>query len=60
MASNTSINSVDSDVFFVEQISNKHSPQQNNSPNILNSTALSLIYNTEMPSNSSVASRNHK
>ena len=41
MSSNTSLNSEDSDVFFVEQISNEPSPQRNNSPNILNSTEIS-------------------
>ena len=37
MSSNTSINSADSDVFFVEHSSNEPSPRRNNSPNILNS-----------------------
>ena len=43
MASNISIESVDSDVFFVEQISNEPSPQRKNSPIILNSTELTLV-----------------
>ena len=56
MASNISIHSVDSDVLFVEQLSNKPSPQRNNSPNIPNSTELSETYKTEMPTISPVAS----
>ena len=56
MASNTSIDSLDSDVFFVEQISNEPSPQRNNSPKILNSTQLSQTHRAGMPSVSSIAS----
>ena len=56
MASNISIDSVDSDVFFVEQISNEPSPQRHNSPNILNSTELSQSHTAGMPSVSSIAS----
>ena len=56
MASNISLESVDYDVFFVEQVSNESSPQGNNSANILNSTELSGIQATEMPTFSSVAS----
>ena len=56
MASNTSIDSVDSDVFSVEQISNEPSSQRNNSPNILNSTQLSQTHTAGMPSVSSFAS----
>ena len=56
MASNISLDSVDSDVFFVEQFSNEPSPQRNNSPIILNSTELSGTYPREMPTISSVAS----
>ena len=56
MSSNTSINSEDSDVFFVEQISNEPSPQRNNSPNILNSTEKSHTHMARMPSVSSIAS----
>ena len=56
MSSNTSINSEDSDVFFVEQISNEPSPQRNNSPKILNSTEISYTHTARMPSVSSVAS----
>ena len=56
MASNISIHSVDSDVFFVEQLSNEPRPQRKNSPNILNLTELSGTHATEMPTISSVAS----
>ena len=56
MSSNTSINSEDSDVFFVEQISSEASPQRNNSPNILNSTEISHTHTAGMPSVSSIAS----
>ena len=55
MASNTSIDSTESDVFFVEQISNEPSPQRHNSPNILNSSALSANHTAGMPSVSSIA-----
>ena len=56
MAANISMHSMDSDVFFVEQLSNEPSPQGNNSPNILNSTELSGSHARETPPNSSVAS----
>ena len=56
MSSNISIDSVDSDVFFVEQISNELSPQRNNTPNFLNSTEISEARTTEMPTISSIAS----
>ena len=56
MSSNTSINSEDSEVFFVEQISNEPSPQRNNSPNIPNSTETWHIHTARMPSVSSIAS----
>ena len=56
MTANTSIDSVDSNVYFVEQISNEPSPQRHNSPNILNSTQLSATHTTGMPSVSSIAS----
>ena len=55
MSSNIPIDSVDSDVFFVEQISNEPSPQRNNSPNILNSTEISHTHTAGMPS----VSRSH-
>ena len=56
MASNISLDSVDYDVFFVEQVSNEPSRQGNNSAKILNSTELSGTQATEMPTFSSVAS----
>ena len=56
MSSNVSIDSMDSDVFFVEQLSNEPSPQRNNSPNILNSTELSQASSTELRTVSSIAS----
>ena len=56
MSSNISIDSVDSDVFFVEQISNEPSPQRHNSPNIPNSTELSQNHTVGLPSVSSIAS----
>ena len=42
--------SSDSDVFYVEQISNEPSPQRNNSANNLNSTEISQTYTARMPS----------
>ena len=56
MSSNISLDSTDSDVFYVEQISNEPSPERNNSPNILNSTELSKHHATRMPSISTIAS----
>ena len=56
MSSNISIDSTDSDVFYVEQISNEPSPQRNNSPDILNSTELSEHHTARMPSISTIAS----
>ena len=56
MSSNISLDSTDSDVFYVEQISNKPSPRRNNSPKILNSTELSEQHMGRMPSVSSIAS----
>ena len=56
MSINISMASSDSDVFFVEQISNELSPQGNNSPNILNSTELSEHHTAGMTSLSSIAS----
>ena len=43
-------------MFYVEQISNEPSPQRNNSPDILNSTARSKHHATRMPSISTIAS----
>ena len=56
MSSNISLDSTDSDVFYVEQISNEPSPQRNKSPDILNSTELSEHHATRMPSISTIAS----
>ena len=50
------MDSVDSDVFFVEQLSNEPSPQRNNSPHMLNSTQASETHAREMPTFPSVAS----
>ena len=55
-SSNNSMASSDSDVFFLEQISNEPSPQRNNSPNILNSAELSEQHTARIPSVSSIAS----
>ena len=49
MASNTSLNSIDSDVFTVEQLSSEPNPQRNNSPNIFSSTELSGMHTRELP-----------
>ena len=56
MSSNTSTISEDSDVFFVEHISNEPSLQRSNSRNILNSTEISHTHTAWMPSVSSIAS----
>ena len=56
MASNSSLNSTDSDVFYVEQSSNDHSIPRPNTPNVLNSTEISGDDTREMISISSIAS----
>ena len=56
MSSNISLDSTDSDVFYVEQKPNEPSPQRNNSPDILNSTERSEHHATRMPSISTIAS----
>ena len=56
MSSNVSIDSIDSDVFYVEQLSNESSPQRKNNPIILNSTELSEHHTAAMASISSIAS----
>ena len=56
MSSNISLDSTDSDLFYVEQISNEPSPRRNNSPDILNSTERSEHHATRMPSISIIAS----
>ena len=55
MSSNISLDSTDSDMFYVEQISNEPSPQRNNSPEIINSTERSEHHATGMPSISTIA-----
>ena len=54
--SNISLDSTDSDVFYVEQISNEPSPRRNNSPDIFNSTERSEHHERRMPSISTIAS----
>ena len=56
MSSNISLDSTDSDVFYVEQLSNEPKPQRNNSPDILNSTERSEHHAMRMPSISTIAS----
>ena len=53
MASNMSINSIDSDVFFVVQLSSEPSPQRNTSPNVLISTERSVTHTRKLPTISS-------
>ena len=55
MSSNISLDFTDSDVFYVEQISNEPSPRRNNSPDILNSTEQSEHHAARMPSISTIA-----
>ena len=55
MSFDSSIDSTDSDVFYVEQTSNEPSPQRNNSPDILSSTELSEHHTARMPSISTIA-----
>ena len=54
--SNISLDSTDSDVFYVEQSSSEPSPRRHNTPNILNSTEISEQHISRMPSISSIAS----
>ena len=56
MSSNVSLDSTDSDVFYVEQISNEPSPRRDNSPDILKSTEQSEHHAARMPSISTIAS----
>ena len=56
MASNLSTNSIDSDVFFVEQTSNDHSPPRPNTPIVLISTEMWGNDTQEMIPISSIAS----
>ena len=54
--SNISLDSTDSDVFYVEQISNEPSQRRNNSPDILNSTERPEHQAARIPSISTIAS----
>ena len=56
MSTNILLDSTDSDVFYVEQISNEPSRRRNNSPDILNSTETSQHHAVRMPSISTIAS----
>ena len=56
MSINISLDSTDSDVFYVEQRSNEPSPQRNNSQDILNSTERSEHHAMRTPSISTIAS----
>ena len=56
MASNLSLNSIDTDVFSVEQSSNDQSLPKPNTPIVLNSTEMSGNDTREMISISSIAS----
>ena len=56
MSLNSSLNSTDSDVFYVEQLSDEPSPRRNNTPNILNSTERTDHQEMRMPSVSTIAS----
>ena len=56
MSLNSSVNSTDSDVFYVEQLSDQPSPRRNNTPDILNSTARTNHQAMRMLSVSTIAS----
>ena len=56
MSSNISLDSTDSDVFYVEQLLDELSPRRNNSPDIFNSTEWSEHQAARMPSISTIAS----
>ena len=56
MSSNISLDSTDSDVFYVEQLSNEPSSRRNNSPDLLNSTERLEHQASRMPSISTIAS----
>ena len=56
MSLNSSLNSTDSDVFYVEQLSDEPSQRRNNTPDILNSTERTDHQATRMPSISTIAS----
>ena len=56
MSSSISLASTDSDVFYVEQLSDEPSPRRNDSPDKLNSTERSEHQAARMPSISTIAS----
>ena len=56
MSLNSSLNSTDSDVFYVEQLSDEPSPRRNNTPDVLNSTQRTDHQTMRMPSVSTIAS----
>ena len=56
MSSNISLDSTNSDVFYVEQLSDELSPRRNNSPDLFNSTERSEHQAARMPSISTIAS----
>ena len=56
MLSNIALDSTNSDVSYVEQLSDEPSPRRNNSPDILNSTERSEHQGARMPSISTIAS----
>ena len=56
MSSNISLDSTESVVFYVEQLSDELSPRRNNSPDIFNSTERSEHQAARMPSISTIAS----
>ena len=56
MSSNMSLDSDDSDVFYVEQLSDEPSPRRNSTPDILNSTERADHQAMRMPSISTIAS----
>ena len=56
MSLNSSVNFTDSDVFYVEQLSDEPSPRRNNTPDILNSTERTDHQAMRMPSVSTIAS----
>ena len=54
MATNIPFDTIDSDVFFAEQLSREPNPQRKNSPKVLNLTKLSGTHKMEMLTISSV------
>ena len=56
MSINSSFNSTDSEVFYVEQLSDEPSPRRNNTPDVLNSTQRTDHQEMRMPSVSTIPS----